>query len=428
MKNTRDPGSLEPSRAVRKAIDRLANFIPLNRLSEAQRVVVAARGEFRRFADGQQALKRDTRDGLDYFLIEGKVRLRATDGRETEVAAGSEPARRAIAHLQPRKYDVICRSEVIFLVIDQHQLASLLKEAPVDSDPDQPALMEAEEEAENPAYAAIMAFHEDLKHNRLELPSLPDTALNIRKAIARPDLSVVELARLVSEDVALTVKLIHVANSPFYRGFRAIESCEDAVVRLGITTTGDLITIYTLREMFNSRRPELQERYATLWAHVTEVGALAYVLAKLTPGLKPDQAMLAGIVHDIGAIPVIMYADRHPALMQDLDSLGDLVSELQSEIGSELLRLWGFPASIADAALHADNWQYESGSEAPTYADAVIVAQLHARIGKPGQSLPNLDSVPAFRKLADGTLKPNKSLQVLQMAHQEIDELKALLH
>ena len=198
----------------------------------------------------------------------------------------------------------------------------------MDADPDQPALLEAEEEAENPAYTAIMAFHEDLKHNRLELPSLPDTALNIAKAISQPDLrGVVELAR-AGERRSRTDRENHSRGqrSPFYRGFRAIESCEDAVVRLGITTTADLITIYTLREMFKSRRPELQERYATLWAHVTEVGALAYVLAKLTPGLKPDQAMLAGIVHDIGAIPVIMYADRHPALMQDLDGLDDLVS------------------------------------------------------------------------------------------------------
>ena len=56
----------------------------------------------------------------------------------------------------------------------------------------------------------------------------------------------------------------------------------------------------------------------------------------------------------------------------------------------------GFPGSIADAALHADNWTFESGSESPTYADAVIVAQLHARIGKPGHTLPNLEAVPHF--------------------------------
>lgn len=408
-------------------MDKLASFIPLNRLSEAQRVVVAARGEFRRFAAGQQALKRKSQDDLEYFLLEGKIRLRAADGRETEISAGTEAARRAIAHLQPRKYDVVCRTAAIFLVIEQNQLGCLLKDAPMGIEPDH-VLLPEEDETENPAYAAVIAFHEDIRHNRLQLPSLPDTALNIRRAVTRDDLSVIELARLISEDPALTVKLIHVANSPFYRGFRAIESCEDAVIRLGITTTSDLITIYTMREMFKSRFPQLQERYAALWAHVTEVGALAYVLAKMTPGLKPDQAMLAGIVHDIGAIPVIMYADGHKALLDEPDTLEDLIQELQAEIGSELLRKWGFPISIADAALHADDFSWESGSDQASYTDAVIVAQLHAMMKNPKADLPSFEQVPALRKLAKGSLKPNKSLQILQMAQQEIEELKALLH
>ncbi len=428
MKNTREPPALELSADRDSPADPLAGFIPLNRLSEAQRIVISARAEVRKFGAGQTALKRGSQDELEYFLLEGKVRLRAADGREAEVTAGTEAARRAIAHQQPRRYDVICRTEATFLLIEQNHLGCLLKEAPIISDGERERRPFREAEAEeNPAYAAVISFHEDIRHNRLQLPSLPDTALKIRRVISRDDLSVVELARLISEDPALTVKLVHVANSPFYRGFRAIESCEDAVIRLGITTTADLVTIYTMREMFKSRHPQLQQRYATLWAHVTEIGALAYVLAKMTPGLKPDQAMLAGIVHDIGAIPVIMYADSHKALVDDPGALEDLIGELQAEIGSELLRQWGFPDSIADAALHADDFSHESGGEHATCCDAVIVAQWHALIGRPGVDLPPLEQVPALRKLAKGTLKPNKSLQVLQMAQQEIDELKALL-
>lgn len=427
MKNTRESAGLESFESSEKTARALARFVPLNRLSEEQRVVVAARGSLRQVPAGQPVLQGDAPEQLDYFLLQGKVRLRASDGRETEIAAGTEAARRALSSLLARKVDVIARADCVFLVIEQNLLATLLKEAPVEQEPDAAEPLNAEDQADNPAYAAVMAFQEALRNNRLQLPSLPDVAMKVREAAQRDEVTNRDLGLLIAEDPALAVKIVHVANSPFYRGFRPVESCDDAIARLGRTTVTELITIYTLREMFRSRHAVLQARYVALWQHVTEVGVFAHVLARKTRGLRPDQCMLAGIVHDIGAIPVILYADAHPELLQEPDVLEDLIQELQGEIGSELLQRWGFPAAICEAARQADHYAHESGREEATVADAVIVAQWHAMIGKPGQTLPPLSSVPAFPKLAGGTLSPARSMEILDQAQEEIAQMRALL-
>jgi hypothetical protein len=64
----------------------------------------------------------------------------------------------------------------------------------------------------------------------------------------------------------------------------------------------------------------------------------------------------------------------------------------------------------------------------PDYADILVMSQLHAFVATPvGKTLPRLDEVPAFRKLALGRLSPQLSLAVLDEAHQEIEEVRGLL-
>ena len=68
------------------------------------------------------------------------------------------------------------------------------------------------------------------------------------------------------------------------------------------------------------------------------------------------------------------------------------------------------------------------GHAVPDYADVVVLAQLHADMGRPGfHHLPRFDSLPAFRKLELGRLTPRKSLQALADAEQEILELRRIL-
>ena len=166
-----------------------------------------------------------------------------------------------------------------------------------------------------------MNFYHDLKSNNFTLPSLPDVAYRIRQIADKDETSAEDIANVVNADPAMTVKLVKSCNSPLYRGFNEVASCRDAVIRLGIQTTQQLVTVFAMRELFRSNKPELKKAMAALWEHSREVASIAYVLAEITPGLNKDHALLAGLIHDIGAIPVITYAENYPYLYADETAL-----------------------------------------------------------------------------------------------------------
>ncbi|PWG74161.1 cyclic nucleotide-binding protein, partial [Enterococcus hirae] len=84
-------------------------------------------------------------------------------------------------------------------------------------------------------------------------------------------------------------KLVRSCNSALYRGFSEVRNVRDGVVRLGVRTTRQLVTVFALREVFRSRQPELQKAMDRLWQEARSVGALAYVLAESATRLEPEE-------------------------------------------------------------------------------------------------------------------------------------------
>lgn len=71
---------------------------------------------------------------------------------------------------------------------------------------------------------------------------------------------------------------------------------------------------------------------------------------------------------------------------------------------------------------------YQSEGPSADYVDIVVVAQVHALIGKQAhKQLPPFEDIPAFKKLGDNGLTPEQSQKVLLESHHRIADLKALL-
>lgn len=408
----------------------LKKFRPIDRLSENQRILLSHKAHFATFKKRKIIFERGSTDHHEYFLLSGNLELEAPDGRTRKIEAGSDNASAAIAHLQPRQYNVKALTDVQFLVIEQDVLNSLLKEAPVTSSEIDVAFDVDDSGADSSegTYNVLMNFYHDLKSNNFTLPSLPDVAYRIRQIADKEETSANDIAKVVNADPAMTVKLMKCCNSPLYRGFNEVSSCRDAVIRLGIQTTQQLVTVFAMRELFRSKKPELKKAMAELWNHSRQVASIAYVLAELTPGLNKDHAMLAGLIHDIGAIPVITYAENFPDLYADETALKEAVDELRGEIGSTILQHWGFPQDLIEVVSKAEEWTFDTGLDAPGYTDIIIVAQMHALIGCPKRNdLPPFNQVPAFRKLANGGLTPERSLKVMVEARHKIEEIQQVL-
>ena len=267
-----------------------------------------------------------------------------------------------------------------------------------------------------------------MQSDKLALPTIPDVSVKIRRAINEPNANSSKIARVVQIDPSITARLIKISNSPLYRGRRKIESCPEALTRLGLKAAQDIITVFALKAVFNAKSGIIRRKMQELWAHSSHVAAISAVLAHKTPGFDPDRAMLAGLIHDIGIVPILAYADRQPEILASPLDLAETVRELRSDIGVQIIRKWDFPTDFEDVVINAENWFRDSGSQA-TYSDIVMISQLHSYIGKIDiKKMPKMDDLPAYKKLAAGNLDADLSINILDQVKDEIEHIRAMLN
>ncbi|WP_339802360.1 HDOD domain-containing protein [uncultured Marinobacter sp.] len=407
-------------------LSRLRKFQPLNRLSDDQLVLLVNRAERRVHGPGQKIAERGARDGLDFYLLDGAVELQSADGRKSTVSADTEKSLTAIARLQPRMFDVVAIKSCEFLVVDQAVLNQLLRAAPVTQS--EVSGEPGEDTGSGDEHSLLMSFYAELRSNQISLPSVPDVAWKVRRLADRDDSTADDIARAITADPSMAAKIVRACNSALYRGFSDVRNVRDGVVRLGVRTTRQLVTVFAMREVFRSRQPELQKAMDELWEYSRNVAALSYVLAESVSGIDPEEALLAGLLHDLGTIPVLVHAEHHPALFADASLLQAAIEELRGDVGAAILENWGFPGGFVEAARHGFDWRYECPAEQPQLVDVVIVSRLHALISaNQSAQVPEFEQVPAYRRLGELELTASRSLKLLTAAKERLDELKRLL-
>ncbi len=278
---------------------------------------------------------------------------------------------------------------------------------------------------DNPLYIEI---YDDLINDQLVVPSMPEVALKIRNLVEDADIPVTQLAKALNTDPAISAKLIKSANGALYHGQPAVDTCARAISRLGLNTTKHLVVSFVLRNLFHEKihTDLLNERARDLWHHSVEIASISMALAQASPGLDAEEALLAGLLHDIGELVILTYAESYPDLIVDSEALDGVVKQLKAEIGAVILREWQFPEALVEAAFGAEEWTRDSGDK-PDYCDVVVAAQLLSFIGSSKMgNLPDLDDVPAFTKLAGGNLTRELGMKILDAAEEQILETKQL--
>jgi putative nucleotidyltransferase with HDIG domain len=374
---------------------------------------------------GARLLARGSDDGAHYLLLKGEVKLVAGDGRVAIVKVGTPAASRPLAQLRPRLYDVVTLTEVRYLRIEDADLAGVPR-------PKQQAAfggVAVAEEDEGSVFEGELYYtlHQDLEADRLVLPSLPDVAVQVSQAIEDEVTNANRIAAIIQSDPAITAKLIKAANSALFAGREPVNTCSAAVVRLGVNTVHKLVVAFALRELFQVSSKALQKRMREVWGHSTEIGALCYVLARKLKRFSPEQAMLAGLLHDIGKVAILSYAERFPELADDTNHVDMALQGLHAQIGGLILRKWKFTDEYVTAALEADHWNRDASKPAD-YCDLVVVSQLHSWAGTTkAETLPAVDEVASFKKLGLEGVTEEKRLAILEGELEQLDRVGSML-
>jgi len=130
-----------------------------------------------------------------------------------------------------------------------------------------------------------------------------------------------------------------------------------------------------MNKLSAATHPSAKRYIADFWTHSREVAAISYVLTKNLKHLNPDQAMLAGLVHDIGALPLCLFAEKNISELNE-EVLDSLVRRFRAKVGEKLLVKWEFPEALTKAIIAHEDLQHDSGEMLATYTDVITVANM----------------------------------------------------
>jgi len=265
----------------------------------------------------------------------------------------------------------------------------------------------------------------DIQRNRITLPALPEIALKARRLVNQPDTTTAELAKLIQTDVILSTRLIRVANSPMYRTAKLIDTVKLSLTRLGLKNVSNIITSLTMEQLYQTKLPQnIRKLVRANWLHGVHVAAISQVIAARHHNLNNDEALLGGLIHDIGVLPIFEYSQLMPEFSNNPQALKKLVTVLHARIGGMILTSWKFSPELISVAANHETFDHENNGM-PDLTDVVTVANLLSYVGTdhPHTQL-NWSDIPAFKNLG---MLPEESIQVIHEARDEIAENRSML-
>lgn len=219
----------------------------------------------------------------------------------------------------------------------------------------------------------------ELSQGGIVFPTYFDAALKIRNLMQHEDASLHDIALAVSAEPLISAKLIKMANSTAFnpRGHE-VTHLPGALARLGTRHVQTAALAIANTQLIRARgMAEYSTVAQQLWIHSINTAATAQILAQECSTLNPDVAMLAGLVHDLGAFYMLYRSVHYSELRERPDSLLHLIAEWHEAIGSTLLNSLGLPQEIVAASEEHDHPRPLPGS-LNRMADLIYVANMYA--------------------------------------------------
>lgn len=187
-------------------------------------------------------------------------------------------------------------------------------------------------------------------------PTCFDVALRIRKALQNPDLPLDKIVEQIGVEPLIGVKLLQLANSVAYNpGNVEVRDVKSAIKRLGLDTVRNTAMAVAMGQMLRARdMAGFDEIARSLWIHTLHTAGACYVIAKRLTRVNPDEAMLTGLVHDLGAFYMLYRATQYDELRARPETLSYLIARWHESIGLSVLASMGMPEEIVEAVRDHD--------------------------------------------------------------------------
>ena len=259
-----------------------------------------------------------------------------------------------------------------------------------------------------------------------ELPSFPDVVLRVRQVLAKDDVAVDEVVRIVSAEPSLSVRLLQLANSAALNpGGRRVTTLRAAITRMGFTLARGATVVFAMSQM---RRADawrgLEPQFHDIWEASARLAATSHALARHCHRADADQALLAGMLSAVGRLFVLLRLEDLPTLLADAAMYAEIQHVWQARAGRALLTRWELGAEILDAASDFDNAHSPHGGRA-TLSDILLAARYLVGVADPAELAGTAFlQAPPFLRLG---LDAAGAAAVLTASAEEIASLRAAL-
>ena len=185
--------------------------------------------------------------------------------------------------------------------------------------------------------------------------------MNIRRAIQQEDISNDTLAKIISTEPVLSAQILKMSNSAAYNTTGKNNSeLRVATLRLGYVKVKNLTIAVGMKQLteYKDLNKDISRLMEGLWNRSLRVASFALVLSKTMTRVNPDNAMLAGLLHDVGKFYILNRASHFQSLFTPQAALWNVVDDWHSNIGAAILENWDISDEIKDAVQNFGNPAY----------------------------------------------------------------------
>lgn len=192
--------------------------------------------------------------------------------------------------------------------------------------------------------AILVILKEKIREDSVVLPTLPEVAIRVRDVADDPRSNLNDVALVVAADPALSARLIRVANSAYNARVVCVDTISAAVNRIGLKAIKNVAIAMALEQLFISCNEIVELYLRKTWEQSTTVASAAVAAAELYPRngkrIRTDVLALAGLLHDIGTLPILAEAEIHDDIFANPRFIDSARKQLGTEIGLTILKRW----------------------------------------------------------------------------------------
>jgi putative nucleotidyltransferase with HDIG domain len=220
-----------------------------------------------------------------------------------------------------------------------------------------------------------------------DIPTLPSIATTIMEKTLDSKVNARQIAQMVEKDQALAIKVLKIANSPFYRRIKEISTIRGAVVLLGFNVLKSIVLSISVINLFNEKDKRALDFYK-FWQHSIACAVCAKAIANKVMSASAEDAFIAGLLHDLGKVVADQLICRKGEYNEVLDVMNransDIVKVEQNIVGIDhatlgkyLMDKWNLPSHLSKTiAFHHNLSEISDDNEANKLCSIIHVADI----------------------------------------------------